>query len=113
MAKIMAHAPNRPPPAEGMLYCLQAHRQTQTPRDRSMSLRPSSFAILGASLMARLWAVDLARRGQRVAFFDAGSAAAEQAAATTAAAMLAPLAESAITEPGVVRMGQYALTRWP
>ncbi len=26
--------------------------------------------------------------------------------------MLAPLAESAITEPGVVRMGHYALPRW-
>jgi glycine oxidase len=27
--------------------------------------------------------------------------------------MLAPLAESAITEPGVVRMGQHGLKRWP
>ncbi|MCW5260262.1 glycine oxidase ThiO [Verminephrobacter eiseniae] len=78
-----------------------------------MPLRPSSFAILGAGLMGRLLAVELARQGQQVDIFDAGSAAAEQAAATTAAAMLAPLAESAITEPGVVRMGQYALTRWP
>ena len=63
--------------------------------------------------MGRLLAVELARQGHRVEIFDAGSAAAEQSAATVAAAMLAPLAESAITEPGVVRMGHHALTRWP
>ena len=79
-----------------------------------MPLTPSSsFAILGAGLMGRLLAVELARQGHRVEIFDAGSPAAEQSAATVAAAMLAPLAESAITEPGVVRMGQHALTRWP
>ncbi|MBU0827378.1 MAG: glycine oxidase ThiO [Gammaproteobacteria bacterium] len=78
-----------------------------------MSLPPSSFAILGAGLMGRLLAVELARLGHRVDIFDAGSAAAEHSAATVAAAMLAPLAESAITEPGVVRMGHHALTRWP
>ncbi|MBY0409173.1 MAG: FAD-dependent oxidoreductase, partial [Burkholderiaceae bacterium] len=78
-----------------------------------MSLSPSSFAILGAGLMGRLLAVELARQGHRVDIFDAGSADAENAAAKAAAAMLAPLAESAITEPGVVRMGYHGLTRWP
>src|SRR6478672_7295729 len=78
-----------------------------------MSLQPSSFAILGAGLMGRLLAVELARLGHRVDIYDAGSPAAEGSAATVAAAMLAPLAESAITEPGVVRMGHHALTRWP
>ena len=63
--------------------------------------------------MGRLLAVELARQGHRVDIHDAGSPAAEGAAATVAAAMLAPLAESAITEPGVVRMGHHALTRWP
>lgn len=63
--------------------------------------------------MGRLLAVELARQGHRVEIFDAGSPAAEQSAATVAAAMLAPLAESAITESGVVRMGHHALTRWP
>ena len=77
-----------------------------------MSLSPSSFAILGAGLMGRLLAVELARQGHRVEIYDAGSPQAEQSAATVAAAMLAPLAESAITEPGVVRMGHYALPRW-
>ncbi|RZJ56384.1 MAG: FAD-binding oxidoreductase, partial [Acidovorax sp.] len=78
-----------------------------------MPLSPSSFAILGAGLMGRLLAVQLARQGHRVDIYDAGSPAAEGSAATVAAAMLAPLAESAITEPGVVRMGHHALTRWP
>ena len=62
--------------------------------------------------MGRLLAVELARQGHRVEIYDAGSPQAEQSAATVAAAMLAPLAESAITEPGVVRMGHYALPRW-
>ena len=78
-----------------------------------MPLQPSSFAILGAGLMGRLLAVELARQGHRVDIHDAGSPAAEGSAATVAAAMLAPLAESAITEPGVVRMGHHALARWP
>ncbi|WP_298213133.1 glycine oxidase ThiO [Acidovorax sp.] len=78
-----------------------------------MPLQPSSFAILGAGLMGRLLAVELARQGHRVTIHDAGSPAAEGSAATVAAAMLAPLAESAITEPGVVRMGHHALSRWP
>lgn len=74
---------------------------------------PSHIAILGAGLMGRLLALELAREGHRVQVFEAKSADADGAAARVAAAMLAPLAESAITEPGVVRMGQYGLTRWP
>ena len=74
---------------------------------------PSHIAILGAGLMGRLLALELAREGHRVEVFEAKGAEADGAAARVAAAMLAPLAESAVTEPGVVRMGQYALTRWP
>lgn len=73
----------------------------------------ASVVILGAGLMGRLLALCLARRGHRVDLFDAGGPEAERSAATVAAAMLAPLAESAITEPGVVRMGHHALSRWP
>lgn len=74
---------------------------------------PSHIAILGAGLMGRLLALELAREGHRVEVFEAKGPEADGAAARVAAAMLAPLAESAITEPGVVRMGQYGLTRWP
>jgi len=74
--------------------------------------RPSSV-VLGAGLMGRLLAWQLARAGHRVTLHEAGGADAQGSPARIAAAMLAPLAESAITEPSVVEMGRYALTRWP
>ena len=70
-------------------------------------------AILGAGLLGRLLAVALARYGHAVVLHDAKGPQADGAAAWVAAAMLAPLAESVITEPPVVRMGLYGLTRWP
>ena len=69
--------------------------------------------VLGAGLMGRLLACELARQGHSVSLFDACGPEAGGAAARVAAAMLAPLAESAVTEKSVVLMGQYALTRWP
>ena len=62
--------------------------------------------------MGRLLAVALARSGAQVELFDKGGADGEHAAARIAAAMLAPLAESAITEDSVVRMGLHSLPRW-
>ena len=77
-------------------------------------LAPASrVAILGAGLLGRLLAGSLARQGHRVELFDAASEDGDGAAARVAAAMLAPLAESAVTEPNVVAMGLYALERWP
>ncbi len=72
----------------------------------------STITILGAGLMGRLLAVELARKGYRIEVFEAQGPDAQGAAARVAAAMLAPLAESAVTTPGVVRMGHYALPRW-
>ena len=69
--------------------------------------------VLGAGLMGRLLAHSLAKRGYRVDIYEAQGPEAEGAAAHVAAAMLAPLAESAITELPVVRMGQHSLKRWP
>jgi glycine oxidase len=63
--------------------------------------------------MGRLLAWQLARAGHAVTLYEAGTADAQGSPARIAAAMLAPLAESAITEPGVVEMGRYALARWP
>ncbi|WP_034386897.1 FAD-dependent oxidoreductase [Comamonas composti] len=63
--------------------------------------------------MGRLLALALARQGHSISLHDAQGPDGAGAAARVAAAMLAPLAESAITEPGVVRMGQHGLTRWP
>jgi glycine oxidase len=62
--------------------------------------------------MGRLLALALARRGAQVDLFDKGNFQANEAAARIAAAMLAPLAESAITEASVVRMGIHSLPRW-
>lgn len=69
--------------------------------------------VLGAGLMGRLLAYELARQGHSVSLFDAHGPDAQGAAARVAAAMLAPLAESAVAEKSVVQMGLYALTRWP
>jgi glycine oxidase len=78
----------------------------------SVNQRPSSV-LLGAGLMGRLLAWQLARAGHRVTMYEAGGADAQASPARIAAAMLAPLAESAITEPSVVEMGRYSLKRWP
>ncbi len=72
-----------------------------------------SMMILGAGLMGRLLALALAKAGHRVTVHDAGAADGSSSAARAAAAMLAPLAESAVTEPSVVRMGVHGLKRWP
>jgi glycine oxidase len=71
------------------------------------------ITILGAGLMGRLLACQLARAGHSLELFDAGGADASNSAARAAAAMLAPLAESAVTENNVVKMGVHALQRWP
>mgnify|MGYP003385527022 CR=1 FL=1 len=78
----------------------------------SSASRPSSV-VLGAGLMGRLLAWQLARAGHAVTVYEAGTADAQGSPARIAAAMLAPLAESVITGPGVVEMGRHALTRWP
>lgn len=62
--------------------------------------------------MGRLLAVALAKRGAQVELFEKGGSDAANSAARIAAAMLAPLAESAITEDNVVCMGIHSLPRW-
>jgi glycine oxidase len=79
-----------------------------------MTALPSShMLVMGAGLMGRLLALALARAGHRVEVHEAGAPDAANSAARAAAAMLAPLAESAVTEAGVVRMGSHGLKRWP
>jgi glycine oxidase len=78
----------------------------------SSSFANRKFAIVGAGLMGRLLAVALAKRGAQVELFEKGGSDAFKSAARIAAAMLAPLAESAITEDKVVRMGIHSLPRW-
>lgn len=78
-----------------------------------MSRGADRTVVLGAGLMGRLLACELARASHAVELYDASAADAPASAAHVAAAMLAPLAESAVTELGVVRMGCHALVRWP
>ena len=77
------------------------------------SIAQGRFAIVGAGLMGRLLAVELAQVGGQVDLYDQGGPDAALSAARVAAAMLAPLAESAITENNVVNMGVHSLSRWP
>jgi glycine oxidase len=72
----------------------------------------SKYAIVGGGLVGRLLTLALAKGGAQVDLFDKGGPDGAHAAARIAAAMLAPLAESAITEDSVVRMGLYSLPRW-
>jgi len=76
------------------------------------SFANGKYAIVGAGLMGRLLAVALAKRGAKVELFEKGGPDGNLAAARIAAAMLAPLAESAITEDSVVQMGIHSLPRW-
>jgi glycine oxidase len=81
--------------------------------ENSSQVIAQHVVVLGAGLMGRLLACQLALAGHRVEVFDAGGQGAEKSAARAAAAMLAPLAESAVTEAPVVRMGMHGLQRWP
>ncbi len=78
----------------------------------NLKLSNSKYAIVGGGLMGRLLALALAKGGAQVDLFEKAGSDAAHAAARIAAAMLAPLAESAITEDSVVRMGLYSLPRW-
>ena len=69
--------------------------------------------VWGAGLMGRLLAHSLAQAGHKVHIYDAADSQGHGSAARIAASMLAPLAESAITDWPVVQMGQYSLERWP
>jgi len=77
-----------------------------------MSTKKPKTTILGAGLMGRLTAHLLCMQGHEVEIYEKGGPDGEGSAAKVAAAMLAPLAESVITEPPVVRMGHYSLNRW-
>ena len=78
----------------------------------NLILSNGKYAIVGGGLMGRLLAFALAKGGAQVDLFEKGGPDGAHAAARIAAAMLAPLAESAITEDSVVRMGLYSLPRW-
>lgn len=69
-------------------------------------------AILGAGLAGRLAAWRLVRAGRRVALIERAGPDGAGAAAHVAAAMLAPLAESAISERRIVELGLASVDLW-
>jgi len=90
----------------------KAARTLLTTKDKPVA-EHMNCVVLGAGLMGRLLAHSLALAGHRVSVHEASGFDGMGAAARVAASMLAPLAESAITEWPVVDMGQYSLQRWP
>lgn len=69
--------------------------------------------VLGAGLVGRLCAWQLAQAGLRVAVCERGGPDGSLAAAHVAAAMLAPLAESVVSEPYIAELGLASLALWP
>lgn len=63
--------------------------------------------------MGRLISLHLARAGHTVDLYEQGGPDGASSAAHVAAAMLAPLAESVVSEPIVVSLGLASLKRWP
>lgn len=78
-----------------------------------MKTRAAPISILGAGLTGLLLAHELGLRGHRVRIYEAGPKEKPLAAAYVAAAMLAPLAESAISHYRITQMGMYSMERWP
>jgi len=73
----------------------------------------NSIAILGAGLLGRLLAYRLTQQGQSVVLYERDGPQAEHTAAYVAAAMLAPFAESAVSDRLVTQLGIASLMRWP
>ena len=71
------------------------------------------IGIAGAGLAGRLLAWRLALAGCRVSLFDAGQRDDLTNASQTAAAMLSPLAELAVSDDAVFKLGQRSLALWP
>ena len=74
---------------------------------------PTTISVLGAGLMGRLISLHLARAGHSVDLYEQGGPDGASSAAHVAAAMLAPLAESVVSEPIVVKLGFAGIKRWP
>ena len=72
-----------------------------------------NVGIAGAGLAGRLLAWRLAKAGARVSLFDAQSRDDRSSASQTAAAMLSPLAELAVADDAVFKLGQLSLALWP
>ncbi|MBO9490356.1 glycine oxidase ThiO [Endozoicomonas sp. G2_1] len=73
----------------------------------------ANIAVVGAGLIGRLIAWQLAKQGQQVTLFDRDQGNGEQSAAYAAGGLLAPLSEALKCEANMVAMGHDALKLWP
>ena len=71
------------------------------------------ITILGAGLVGRLLAYRLSKQNYPVCLYEERTQGDSQSAAYIAAAMLAPLAESAISDRLITEMGMASLRHWP
>ncbi len=81
----------------------------------AISFQPK-IAVLGAGLIGRMLALNLARRYHQqyqIELFDSDDTASSQSTAFLAAAMLAPVAESVEASELVCQLGEHSLTLWP
>jgi glycine oxidase len=76
-------------------------------------LRTLHVGIAGAGLAGRMLAWRLLRAGCRVTLLDTRTRDASDTASMVAAAMLAPLAEMAISDAVVFALGQRSMDLWP
>ncbi|WP_448547590.1 glycine oxidase ThiO [Thalassotalea fusca] len=72
-----------------------------------------TVGIIGAGLMGRLVALQLAQRGAEVILIDKDDREGRASAAYAAAGMLAPYSESLLCEANIVQMGVTSLRLWP
>ena len=79
----------------------------------STASSPANIAVVGAGLIGRLIAWQLAKQGQQVTLFDRGQGNGKQSAAYAAGGLLAPLSEALKCEANMVAMGHDALKLWP
>ncbi|WP_206486167.1 glycine oxidase ThiO [Thalassotalea sp. G2M2-11] len=81
----------------------------------SVSVRTHSYhiAIVGAGLLGRMLATELARSGHQVTLLDKDNRLAKQSAAYAAAGLLTPLGEAMHCEANIVAMGFESLKLWP
>jgi glycine oxidase len=73
----------------------------------------NTVGIVGAGLIGRMLAVELARAGVEVTLFDRDGRDGRQSCGWTGAGMLSPYAELESCEPLVFELGLESLRRWP
>ncbi len=89
------------------------NHQPSNPAPRTSPLGSQKIGIVGAGIMGRLLAWQLANSGHQVSLFDKDPIEQGSAAAYTAAGMLTPYSEIESAELMIYHMGRRSLKLWP